>query len=845
MRGADREGSPRSYVDDYGRLIVRNKKVWAGIVVLALVIAGAGFGYAKTGGSSSSTKKDLVILSDVQRRTLQDTVTLNGTLARKELRKVTTVAQGRISGVYSKDGSKAKAGERLFAIDGRNAIAEPGTVRFFRPLGVGDRGDDVLQLKRILAAAGHNPGTMDTLFTEQTRFALAQWQAQHHYPGATPVSAQTVTVSLGQGSGYTLGDQTAAGLTIGPSAARTTAATTGVAHNGVLTAFRSADGVTPFVDPTLTIQSVNAVVSEGTPATFVITASAAPTANVTVNLTSGGTATAADVVTPPTSVTLPMDTTSVSVSVPTRVDQVVKPKKTLSLALASGTGYTVGSPGSATTSIVNSNVPSMSISGGGTVTPGSTARLAVFADQPPLHDTQITLSFSGDAVPGTDYHTVNPVLLMRAGHRSASVTLSTLSSSTIQPDRHIVASIIAAPTQYSVGEPGSAVLTIQGATGTSALPIVTLRSATTHLMKGQPYVVTLGLSQAVSVPLTVVLAYGGNAAQGTDFTLPGGTIVVPPGQTSLPVSVPTVQDKVVESDRVLTIAVASSSAYQIGSPNTASVTIESQVTPELTISSNTASVSAGGAATFTIRADQAPVKDTSVNYQVIGTAQPGQDFVPLLGTALLRAGQTRISVTLRSIQKDVVFEPTDMIVGTWPIRVGQVFVKEGDSVMPGAPVLSLTDPNFTVTLQASASDRTKLKVGQHCTVQLVGGVNEEPGTISELDSNLTSLDASSPGGTPQQVYEGKIQVGDLGAADGAAVTIKVVDQQETNVITVPIAAVKQNGSGQDVVRVIDLNNSGTVREVPVQTGLTEGSYIEIKKGLKGNETVIVEVDQPQ
>ena len=60
-------------------------------------------------------------------------------------------------------------------------------------------------------------------------------------------------------------------------------------------------------------------------------------------------------------------------------------------------------------------------------------------------------------------------------------------------------------------------------------------------------------------------------------------------------------------------------------------------------------------------------------------------------------------------------------------------MKEGDPVPPGTPILSLTDPNFTVTLQASASDRTKLKVGQHCTVELVGGDNEVPGTISELD----------------------------------------------------------------------------------------------------------------
>ena len=64
-------------------------------------------------------------------------------------------------------------------------------------------------------------------------------------------------------------------------------------------------------------------------------------------------------------------------------------------------------------------------------------------------------------------------------------------------------------------------------------------------------------------------------------------------------------------------------------------------------------------------------------------------------------------------------------------------------------------------------------------------------------------------------------------------------------MTVPIAAVKQNGTGQDVVRVIDLNHAGKVKDVPVETSLAEGSFIEIKKGLKGDETVIVEVDKPQ
>ena len=200
---------------------VRNKWV-VGIAVLVVVVVVAGIAYSQTNDSGSSKNKPLVIVKDVQRMTLQDTVTLNGTLARKELRKVTTVSQGRVSDVYAKDGSTADAGARLFALDGRDAIAEPGDVRFFRPLDAGDRGDDVLQLKRILAASGYSPGPMNGEFTEQTRFALAQWQAQHHYPGAVPRTPQTVTVSLGQGSGYEIGAQSSAGLTIpgGGTAAR-------------------------------------------------------------------------------------------------------------------------------------------------------------------------------------------------------------------------------------------------------------------------------------------------------------------------------------------------------------------------------------------------------------------------------------------------------------------------------------------------------------------------------------------------------------------------------------------------------------------------------------------------
>ena len=74
----------------------------------------------------------------------------------------------------------------------------------------------------------------------------------------------------------------------------------------------------------------------------------------------------------------------------------------------------------------------------------------------------------------------------------------------------------------------------------------------------------------------------------------------------------------------------------------------------------------GGAATFVITASQPVVKNTSVNFAVQGTAQPGQDYEPLVGAALLRAGQSTVTVVLQSLRTDVTFEPTDMIVGSGP-----------------------------------------------------------------------------------------------------------------------------------------------------------------------------------
>ena len=79
---------------------------------------------------------------------------------------------------------------------GTTAGCSPVTINYWHAYS--SDGPEVKQLETVLAGAGYHPGPVDELYTEETRFALAQWQAAHGYPGATPEHPETVTVSLGQ-----------------------------------------------------------------------------------------------------------------------------------------------------------------------------------------------------------------------------------------------------------------------------------------------------------------------------------------------------------------------------------------------------------------------------------------------------------------------------------------------------------------------------------------------------------------------------------------------------------------------------------------------------------------------
>ena len=679
----------------------------------------------QSGGDS--TKNELLITPRaVERRDLSDVLTVSGEVRRDETKKINSAVDGKVSQINVEDGDTVEVGDGVFALDGRTAVAVPGEFSFYRELTVGSVGPDVKQLETILNDSGYKIRDIDTLFTEETRSALAKWQFDRQYSGSSNESDETITASLSpNGAAYSVGRENTAAF---------------IVTQAVPTS--SGSSLRPLVvKPTLNISASTLTVAEGASVTFTITADVAPTSDLTIALNTTGSAAAGD-----------------------------------------------------------------------------------------------------DPANDDDYDTILGSATIKAGELTTSFTSQVFVDNTIEDDEDI---IVAMTTQfgndptYALGNTNQ-VRVVIAANGSELRPLLTVKASSETISEGSSVTFTVRTSVKSNRDIQFNVTLSGNASQDVDFLTPDrDTYTINAGSYSVDVQIQIRRDNTVEPDETLVLTLNSDTPpsgktdrYFLGTPTVAEVTIESDDLPELSLVGG-GTVAEGGTSSFRIVADAAVTKDTSVNYQLSGTAQNGADYKALSGTIIMRAGSSSVTVPINVINDDVIFKPSDMLVADWPARIGKVEVDEGEFVLQGNVVLSLTEPQFTITMKVSPTDRAELEVGQAVSVDLKVGGQILPGVISELN------DSANVGAAGEELYEGTITVtGDFSAVDGATVSIDVTLAEALQVLAVPVAAVLRSADG-DEVRIV--NDAGTITRVKVTIGLIDGEWVEIKDGLKGDELVVVDI----
>ncbi|MEE1564199.1 MAG: Calx-beta domain-containing protein [Acidimicrobiales bacterium] len=468
-----------------------------------------------------------------------------------------------------------------------------------------------------------------------------------------------------------------------------------------------------------------------------------------------------------------------------------------------------------------------------------------FAAQPvPEQDLIVDISVGGEVTAEDDFNEVDDSILFPAGIGVAELIITTLIDDDLEPDEDLdvaISPLFGDNPRYNVGGRSESTVTVTDP-NVPDLPVLVLRADADSTEESGSAGFTVETPVEVVEDIDVYFVVGGTVTEDEDYGEPDEFVTLTTGSDSVAISITLRSDDLVEVDEVLTVTLVPDpnhlpgfvdQAYELSWVVSASMLVESDDLPELTLEGGGVVVE-GETGVVTIVADQAAEVDTSVNYSVSGSAQQGVDFEVLTGTALLRAGQISLDIPIRTIDDDVVFEPADMIVADWPARIGTVWVDEGEFVLQGKNVLNLTEPDFTIKIFASPSERAKLSVGQVVTVNLAAGDQESPGVITELDDS-----ASTDGGS--ETYEGVVEATeDLVAVDGAVVTMDVVVEEAVDVIVIPIAAVLAD-SGANLVRVV--TPDGLIERRQVETGMLDGAYVEIESGLSPGEYVILEIDR--
>ncbi len=215
----------------------------------------------------------------------------------------------------------------------------------------------------------------------------------------------------------------------------------------------------------------------------------------------------------------------------------------------------------------------------------------------------------------------------------------------------------------------------------------------------------------------------------------------------------------------------------------------------------------------------------AVSDQALETAKAQYDA---LNTGAAEAGVAQMQAALNLAQQSLadcdIKSPMDGI-------VGRVDVSVGDTTSTQSPVAVINNTaNLEIEVKVSESDVSSIQVGTAVKVQ-IKAIGEEPlaGTIKSVASVADAVTrtypvtVSLPNNSVAQVKSGMFAEVMLGT------------EHRAGVIGIPMAAVLPK-NGESSVYVV--NEENHAQAVIVQTGLNDGTYIEITKGLQLGQKVV-------
>ena len=208
---------------------------------------------------------------------------------------------------------------------------------------------------------------------------------------------------------------------------------------------------------------------------------------------------------------------------------------------------------------------------------------------------------------------------------------------------------------------------------------------------------------------------GGTATSGTDYTATSGTLTFPAGSTtSLPITVLTLPDSLVESPETVLVTLSSPTGGATITTSQGSGTINDVPPPPSFAIGNAAAVTEGTSLTFTVTKTGTTSSSYSVNYATSGgTATSGTDYTAKSGTLTFAAGGTSTQPISVSTLTDSVVESPETVLVTLSAPTG------GATITTSQGSGTINDNTSSNLPPVANADTTSFNCSVYQTVNLV------------------------------------------------------------------------------------------------------------------------------
>ena len=529
--------------------------------------------------------------------------------------------------------------------------------------------------------------------------------------------------------------------------------------------------------PRLTISVTVGSIIEGEDVTFIVSADTAPDSNLTVNLNVSETGSMLSDA-PVTSVVLLSGQTSTSFSLGTNDDDTVEDPSTVTASLRNGDDYVLGIPSSVSVKVSDNDappptvLPSISITTVNTpVVEGTNAgfTITVSEAQPNGLSVNVNVSETGDMLTNVPAMRVT----IDGGATSAKFNLVTVDDSVDESDSEVTVTLTTG-VGYQLGSPTSATVRVTDDDDPppTDLPSISIAATNTTVMEGMnaEFTVTTSTTQMNVINVNIEVTETGEMLE----SMPPSVVMISSGSTVTTLILVTEDDSMDEVDSDVTVTLVSGEGYQLGAPETATVTVtDNDIEPNVAaMGTPTISGTPEVGQILTVNtsgiSDENGLSNVDFEYQWIRTDSNGTD------TEISGATATTYTVVSADVNHTLTIRVT------FTDDVGYTESVTSDATQP------VTTPTPTNQVPEANDDTAMTTAGTAVTVDVLANDSDPDGDSLSIigatdgENGVTTIEGTSIKYQPDDAFDGTdeftytISDGTLTASATVVVTVTAV-----------------------------------------------------------------------